>query len=235
MFGGGFLRKAGCALAVACAIAPAATLAGSFSVVPVRVLFAPRDRAVAVTLTNLADTPVVLGAELYQWEQKPDGSDHLTPSEDLVLAPPLIRLAPKAQQVVRLALLRAPDPQTQLTFRMIVREQPQAGAATPAVNIPVSVAMSLPVFVTPPGARWDIDCTSREAEVRCTNSGTATALVRSARLEQGGKVVARFDGGAYLLPGASRPIALQPKAGGPVAGKLTLVFEDDQTAEFELR
>ena len=226
--------------AVACALLPLAVAAGSFSIVPVRVQFGPRDRAVAVTLTNLGDTPIALTAELFLWEQKADGSDQLTPTDDLVLAPGLVRLAPKSQQVVRLALLRAADPQAQLTYRMFVREQPDGSRPASGVAIPVSVAMSLPVFITPPGARWDVECAATPQgtgmEVRCANAGTATALVRSARLEAGGKVLAKFEGGAYLLPGASRPIALQPALpAGSLPAKLTVVFDDDQTAAYELR
>jgi fimbrial chaperone protein len=108
------------------------------------------------------------------------------------------------------------------------------------VAIPVAISMSLPVFITPPAARWDVECTAkpqaRDMEVRCTNSGTATALVRSAQVESGGKVLAKFEGGAYLLPGASRPITLQPALpSGSAPARLTVVFDDDQTAAFELR
>lgn len=223
--------------ALACALLPLAAAAGSYQVVPVRVLFGARDRAVAVTLTNLGDTPIALSAELFRWEQKTDGSDQLTPTDDLILAPPLVRLAPKAQQVVRLALLRPADPQTQLTYRMFVREQVDGRqAANAGVNVPVSVAMSLPVFVTPPAARWDVECKAAAAEVRCTNSGSATALVRSARLEKDGQLLAKFEGGAYLLPGASRPIAMEPAVkAANLPAKLVLVFDDDQTAAYELR
>ena len=227
-------------LLAACALLPLAAAAGSFSVVPVRVQFGPRDRAVAVTLTNLGDAPLALTAELYLWEQNADGSDRLTPTDDLVLAPGLVRLPPKGQQVVRLALLRAADPQSQLTYRMFVREQPDMTRASAGVNIPVSVAMSLPVFITPPTARWDVDCAAKPqaggTEVRCTNTGTATALLRSVQLAVDGRVISKFEGGAYLLPGASRPIALQPSVSAAnLPAKLTVVFEDDQTAGYELR
>jgi len=233
-------NKAGLLALLACAQLPLAAAAGSYSVVPVRVQFGPRDRAVAVTLSNLGDTPIALTAELYVWEQNSDGTDRLTPTDDLVLAPGLVRLPAKGQQVVRLALLRAPDPQTQLTYRMFVREQPDMARVPAGVTIPVSISMSLPVFITPPTARWNVECAAKpqakDLEVRCTNTGTATALVRSAQVEAGGKVLSKFEGGAYLLPGASRPIALQPPlAAGSAPAKLTVVFDDDQAAAFELR
>src|SRR5659263_85474 len=81
----------------------AAVNAGVFSVTPVRLYMTPRDRAIAVTLTNEGDTAIVLQADINSWSQKPDGSDELVLTEDLILAPPIIKLASKTRQVVRLA------------------------------------------------------------------------------------------------------------------------------------
>jgi len=39
-------------------------VAGVFSVTPVRIYMTPRDRAVAVTITNQGDSPIVLQADL---------------------------------------------------------------------------------------------------------------------------------------------------------------------------
>lgn len=227
-------------IGAALAFAPVLADAGAFSVIPVRILIAPRDRAVAVTLTNLGDTPLALSAELFDWTQRPDGSDQLTPTEDLVLAPAMVRLPPKGQQVVRLALLRAADPQMQLAYRMIVREMPDASAAAnQPVVIPVSLAMNLPVFVTPPAANWNVDCGPQAAasglELRCRNDGNAAAVVRSAEIRKGDQVVARFAGAAYILPGNARPLALQPRlAASALPAKLVVTFEDDHQAVFQL-
>ena len=80
--------------------------AGLFSVTPVRIFMTPRERAAAVTVTNEGDTELLMQADVYDWKQKADGSDDLTLSEDMILAPPIIKLAPKSRQVVRLALLK---------------------------------------------------------------------------------------------------------------------------------
>ena len=76
--------------------------AGQFSVTPVRIFMATKDRAVAVTITNEGDEQLVMQADLYLWKQKPDGQDDLTLTEDMFLSPPIIKLAPRARQVVRL-------------------------------------------------------------------------------------------------------------------------------------
>src|SRR4051812_34447113 len=116
-----FLLRAACLAAITI---PAAH-AGSFSVSPVRIFMGMRDRATGVTIINEGDTDLVMQAELFEWKQKPDGTDDLQPTQDLVLAPPILRLAKGARQVVRLANLRAPTPGEQLTYRLIIREVPE--------------------------------------------------------------------------------------------------------------
>lgn len=208
--------------------------AGVFSVTPVRLYMAPRDRAIAVTLTNEGDTEVVLQADINSWHQNADGSDVLVLTDDLILAPPIIKLAPKARQVVRLARLTPPDLSQQLTYRMVIREVP---AALPAqgMQVPIALALSMPVFITPPGAKAEIQCTATRVDARsvsahCSNTGNAYSQIREARLVRGEQTLVRFEGGSYILPGASKTISLkgeQPVNAGPA--QLVLTFDDGKT------
>src|SRR4051812_18089968 len=100
------LRLAGSALALLLLGVPPAT-AGSFTVSPVRIFMQVRERATAITVVNEGDSELVMQAELYAWSQKPDGVDELTATEDMIMAPPILKLAPRSRQVVRLANLRA--------------------------------------------------------------------------------------------------------------------------------
>ena len=100
--------------------------AGTFSVSPVRIYMQPRERATAITVVNEGDTELVMQADLFSWKQKPDGTDDLVPTEDLILAPPILKLAPKSRQVLRLANLRPAPSDVQQTYRMVVREIPEA-------------------------------------------------------------------------------------------------------------
>jgi fimbrial chaperone protein len=209
----------------------AASHAGVFSVTPVRLYMTLRDRAIAVTLTNEGDTEVVLQADINSWTQNADGSDVLVLTEDLILAPPIIKLAPKARQVVRLARLTPPDLNQQLTYRMIIREVP---AALPAqgIQVPIALALSMPVFITPPGAKADIQCRTARVDAstlsaNCGNTGNAYSQIREARLVRGEQTLAYFEGGSYVLPGASKTISLngdQPVGAGPA--QLVLTFDD---------
>lgn len=218
------------ALLLALLLPWAAASAGVFSVTPVRLYMTPRDRAIAVTLTNEGDTTVVLQADINTWSQKPDGTDELVLTEDLILAPPIIKLAPKARQVVRLARLTPADAGRQLTYRMIIREVPEALPAT-GIQVPIALALSLPVFITPPAAKRQMECSTSRADaqalnLRCSNTGTAYAQIREAVVMRGDQALAQFEGGSYILPGASKSVSL--KGEKPVlAGQAQLVITFD--------
>ena len=211
-----------------------AATAGTFSVTPVRLYMKPRDRAIAVTLSNEADTPVVLQADINVWSQKPDGTDELVLTDDLILAPPIIKLAPKAQQVVRLALLKPADASRQLTYRLIVREVPEALPAS-SIQVQIALALSMPVFITPPTAKREMNCTTKRAEdktigLQCSNTGTAYAQIREVTLARAGQPLAKFEGGSYILPGATKTVSLKSdKPVGAGDAQLVITFDDGQS------
>ncbi|MDQ6881948.1 MAG: hypothetical protein M3150_07630, partial [Pseudomonadota bacterium] len=58
--------KAGVAATLAVASC-ASVLAAEFSVTPVRIFMAAKDRAVAITVVNEGDEEIVMQADLYSW------------------------------------------------------------------------------------------------------------------------------------------------------------------------
>lgn len=216
--------------------------AGQFSVTPVRIYVAPKDRAAAVTLTNEGDDELVMQADVYVWKQKPGGEDELTPSEDLFLSPPILKLAPKSRQVVRLAMLHPPKSGRQLTYRMIVREIPEAKQAKKNVELQIALAFSLPIFVTPPGAKPVLACTAERGAadmVRavCENTGTAYAQPREFTLTgaDGSKLAGR-DTGGYILPDVKRSFEIKRAEGRIPAGKakLAVTLDDGSTLAYDV-
>lgn len=215
--------------------------AGVFSVTPVRIYMTPRDRAVAVIITNEGDTGVVLQADLNTWSQKQDGTDEQHPTEDLILSPPIIKLAPKARQVVRLASLKPADASRQLTYRMILREVPEAAQFRDhSIQMPIALALSLPVFITPPPAKREISCRVVHSDASslgasCTNTGAAYAQVREVLAIRHSQVLAKFEGGTYILPGAQQTISVKGSraiTAGPA--QLKVSFDDGKSQLFDV-
>jgi fimbrial chaperone protein len=232
--------------ALAALAVPAGAVAGTFSVSPVRIYMQPRDRAIAITVTNEGTTELVMQAEVFLWKQKPDGADELTPTEDLILAPPILKVAPNTKQVVRLANLRPVPPGEQQTYRLIVREIPEAQSQAQAnVQVQVALAFSLPVFITPPGARGQLVCqASRVNESKmlaaCENRGNAYAQPVTLTLSdsQGRSLASADVRGGYVLPNVKR--SFEMASGGeriPAGQAKLLVTQDDgskQTFDVQL-
>ena len=233
-----------CAFLLASLVAAPAFAAGVFSVTPVRIFMTPRDRATAITVTNEGDDELVMQADVYTWHQKPSGEDDLALSEDLILSPPILKLAPHSRQVVRLARVGAPSLDQQLTYRMIVREVPEARKdAAKDVRLQVALAFSLPVFITPPGLKRRLECDAQRAgpdsvNVTCTNTGELYAQPRELALSgPNGQRLASKDSGFYILPGMKRTYEMRDTEGPIPAGalKLALTFDDGSSQEYELK
>lgn len=229
------------------ATAQISAYAGVFAVTPVRIYMAPKDRAVAITITNEGDSEIALQSDIFAWSQKPDGSDELVLTEDMILSPPILKLPPKARQVVRLALLVPRDASRQMTYRMVMREVPEALAANKnVVEVPIALALSMPVFVTPSVAKAEVTCeVSRQAsrtdekmdartlQAFCSNSGTAYAQVREVVLKRDGQQLARFEGGSYILPRARKAITLKAtQAVAAGAAEMLVTFDDNRQQTF---
>lgn len=220
--------------------------AGVFSVTPVRIYMEPKDRAVAVTITNDGDVPLVMQADLYSWKQKPNGEDELTLTEDMFLSPPIIKLAPNSRQVVRLARLTPAKSGEQLTYRMIVREIPEAKPAKDAVQLQIALAFSMPVFITPPNAKSKLACqldSQNSLVVVCENTGQSHSHPTQIQLlGKDESLIGAEDSGAYLLAGTKRSFLLKPSektkasAGSLPRGqaRIVVVFDDASKQEYDV-
>lgn len=211
--------------------------AGVFSVTPVRIYMTPKDRAVAVTITNDGDTELVMQADLYLWKQKPDGQDDLTLTEDMFLAPPIIKMAPKSRQVVRLARLNPTKSTEQLTYRMIVREIPEAKPKQ-ELQLQIALAFSMPVFITPPGAKAKLTCSAERVAADtinavCENTGNAYSHPTALQLNNSaGEKLASNETGGYILPTIKRSFSIKREGAPITAGTAKLaVTLDDGTVE----
>lgn len=196
-------------LAAAALWLPAAG-AGSFSISPLRVDLSAQARTVALKVRNEDPAPVVIQAEVMQWDQQ-EGKDELVPTRDLLVSPPLFTLEPGAEQVLRVALRGAADPARELSYRLVLQEvPPESGQAFTGLS--VLLRLSLPVFVAPaapasPVLEWSAGTGDDGALViSVANTGTAHGRILGFRLVSGGQDVAPVEQPvvAYVLPGRQR-------------------------------
>jgi fimbrial chaperone protein len=227
--------KSRCELVIVCVFGLLSTLiittasAGTFSVTPVRVYMASNEQAAAITVTNDGAEELVMQVDIFKWKQTPEGKDLLTLSEDMIMAPPILKMAPSSQQVIRLILLNESARDQQTTYRMIVREIPEARKARADLQLQMAYAFSIPIFITPPGALAKVDCvlsrvSADTAKVVCQNTGSATAhpiglFITNTEQEK----MASQDSGGYILPGSLRSFDLKGRLGNIPKGNMHLV------------
>lgn len=136
-----------CLLLVA-AWLPAA--AATFSVSPIRVELDAQHRSAILTFNNSGQTPLRMQVRPMLWSMQPDGQWKLTPSDDLIVTPELLEVAPGKNVQLRVgSLLEAGA--TEASYRLLINELPnisdKASAAQPEIKVLTQV--SLPVFVEP--------------------------------------------------------------------------------------
>lgn len=235
-----FLSACVCLLNVA--VSPQAT-AGQFTVTPVRIFMTPTDRAIAITVTNEGNEQLVMQADLYEWKQKPGGEDELTLTEDIFLSPPILKMAPKSRQVVRLARVARPQQSgREVTYRMILREIPEAKPPGENSLVQIALAFSLPVFITPKNAKAELDCSvarvaANKVNANCANSGSAyTHPVSFLLSTSSGSKLAEQGNGGYILPDIKRSFELKRDDGNIPAGKvrLAVTLADGTTQNFDV-
>jgi fimbrial chaperone protein len=212
-------RHLACGLAACLVALPPAALAGAFSISPLRVDLSGSTKTAALTVRNDDATAVVVQAEGMAWSQ-PDGEDTLAASRELLVSPAVFTLAPGGQQLLRVALRRAPDPAEELSYRLIVQEVPQA-AAPEFTGLRMALRLSVPVFVAADRAgdaalTWIAEHDPDGAlAVTARNEGSVHARIQRFTVHGGNDTVMEQPSLAYVLPGASRRWRFPASSGAP--------------------
>jgi fimbrial chaperone protein len=215
-----------------------ATHAANFTVSPVRVELSAGHSSTALTVTNeSADEPVVVQLRTVAWSQNA-GDDIYAETTDLLTAPPIFTIQPRASQVIRVGLRHPPTTEHEISYRLYLREVP--AAPKPGFSgVQIALEMSLPVFVKPKGAsvpalHWQAGGQSNSdgaLTLIVKNDGTAHAQVANLVLFAAGsdRPIATHGQFAYILPGQSRQLTFTPNSGStsPVTAALHLTGYSD--------
>lgn len=192
-----------------CLMAATTASAASLQISPVTINLAPGERATTLQLQNTGLEPIYGQVRVFAWRQE-NGDDVLEPTDLLVVSPPLLQIAPRAAQMVR--LLQAKDlPANEKSFRLLIDEIPPPGQL-PRMGVDLRLRYSVPVFTgTSPSEpvtanlRWSIVKHDGETLLQLENTGSHRAQVSQVVLEKGGKQY-RYDQGllGYALAGSTR-------------------------------
>lgn len=188
---------------------PYTAIAGSFSVAPIRITLAARRPYSLLRITNNAEQPLTVQARAYRWTSNGQ-DDVLTATSEVILSPPIMTIAPKATQTVRVGLRFPNENGEETSYRILLDEVP-AVANSPAqagFTLRTLLRISLPVYAQPrqpvkANLHWSagLDDTGK-IRLRVVNSGAAHVSLNQLQLSSGDnrENSRKLDGSVCLLP-----------------------------------
>jgi fimbrial chaperone protein len=198
------------------------------SVTPVRVDFATGKTTASVTIGNNTERTLTLQPGAVTWQQV-NGEEKQEPTRDILTAPPLVEIAPGAQQVIRVSLRATAQAHREVSYRLIMREVPSSDKDGNQSGVKFLLNLSLPVFIAPttakPEAKLSATATFRAAGkgkgappaalvLAFRNAGSAHSQVTEVKMSDGNAVKMMF----YVLPGGERNVELPwPASAAPAA------------------
>lgn len=202
-----------------CVLLPVPAIAANFSLNPTRVELDSGHRTAVVTMRNAGSSPLRMQARPMLWTIQPDGAWQLTPSDDLIVTPELIEIAPGVSKQFRVGTL-ADAGDHEISYRLLLDELPNLGAddAPKAAQVKVLTQISLPIFLEPadaaptPSLRFaEVDRGALVANIGNTGARRLDPQgVKVTISDRGGKVIDRQDAMTnYVLPGSSWPLHLK--------------------------
>ena len=201
------------ALAVFCGGASPAG-ASNLQVRPTLLMVPAAQHAAGLTLSNLSDEPFQAQVRVFAWRQA-DGEDILETTNDVVVSPPMLRIEPGREQLVRVVRQRTPPLAQEASYRLLVDEIPGArpAQAPEGTGLRFVLRYSIPVFLSPPAQsavrpvlHTRLVTEDGQPTLVLDNTGSAHAQVAELAYtdaRQGTQVI-RAGLAGYLLPGQSR-------------------------------
>jgi fimbrial chaperone protein len=182
--------------------------AAGWNIDPVRIDLSPEQQTAAMTLKNESDQPTSIQIQAVAWSQL-DGKDVYTPTRELLVSPPIATIAPKGEQIIRVALRRQADASKELAYRINLQELPMQPAPG-FMGVQVALRIGLPVFVqsqkgdAKPKMAWSVSrMPDNKLKVGVQNQGNAHIQISDFALYVPGDKQSITDetGSSYILAG----------------------------------
>jgi len=123
--------------------------AASLGITPLLVELPAGQATTGVRVSNQhPEQAVTVQARLFRWFQE-DGEERYAPADDLALSPPLTRIEPGREHLIRLVRNGAPPARGEVSYRLLLDELPVADAGSGGqVAVSMVLRQSIPVFAS---------------------------------------------------------------------------------------
>jgi fimbrial chaperone protein len=189
------------------------------------------QKSAELSVSNTGDQPLHAQVRLYRWTQH-QGKEQLTPTRDMAVSPPIMEIAPRQRQVVRLVRLGETASPQEGSYRILIDQLPRPGVTGEQTVL----RYSAPVFVAPaaPGAprlSTSLSHEDRRTLLRVDNHGSTHARLADLgyRDADGRRVTVADRLAGYVLPGQYKTWDLPERAGGYADGEFVAKVNQDRT------
>jgi fimbrial chaperone protein len=197
-------------------IIPFNTYAGSFDIVPVRIIFDSNKKVEDLKIKNETSEKVTIQLKAYEWLQDEMGKDTYSSTEDLVYFPRVFTLEGNEERRIKIGYNKKPS-NVEKTFRLFLEELPQAvTSSTPQLR--VAVKMGVPIFVIPvnktkeAGAIEKAELLNGKVHLLIKNKSNVHFIVKTVKVlgmdSSGNTVLTLKKNGWYLLANGSASYSL---------------------------
>lgn len=202
------LRTLTLSLLMTGALAGAAAQAAQLHVRPVNLQLIAPKQASKLVLANRGNTPISAQVRVFRWVQK-NGKDTLVRTRDVVASPPLLKMRPRAENIVRVVRLIKRPVQGEESYRLLVDEIPQKRRLQGS-GVIFALRYSIPVFftapdATPPKVSWSATTQKGWLVLNARNAGQRHDKISKLKVVMNGRTHTLHAGLAgYVLGGAKR-------------------------------
>lgn len=187
------------------------TRSAELSLNPIRLELSTRQPVTTMTVRNADAAATIMQLRVMAWSQVA-GEDRFDATRDVLANPPLMRLAPGAEQTVRLGYRGQPG-KVEQSYRVFLQEVPPAEGGTPG-QVRTLLQVSVPLFVggepgPPANLAWTLRPRAATADIEVHNPGVQHVQVTELNLRRGSaSVLTGHKLSLYVLPGATRRVSL---------------------------
>jgi fimbrial chaperone protein len=208
------LRPLAAAVLVALLARPPAASAAEVQVDPVLIELSPATRSASITLRNTGGEPSRFEVGVRAWEQSQTGEMRVAPTDDVLVYPPILSLAPGEARLLRVGVApKGGFGSAEGSYRVFIEELPPPTKPGEAAQVRILSRLTIPVFLAPSRAveravLAGLAVSGREARFTLRNEGTLrlrTSSLKLTALGAGGAVLSQLELPAwYVLAGGVR-------------------------------
>jgi len=214
--------------------------AASLGVSPTLIDLAAGESTSGLRVQNSdAVQPVSVQARILRWQQTPEGEDVYSAADAVVASPPVARIQPGAENLIRIVRIDKTPPQGEESYRLLIDELPDP-AQQRAGAVSILIRHSVPVFfsqagTTPAQVQWRIEPagqdTGRGWRVTAENIGDKRIRLSDMRLTDahGTQIAERQGLVGYVLGHSTVRFFLATSASGkaPLPTALRLAAQSE--------